>query len=177
MREHQHALGVAIRTGATSFIVVPGKRDATVSHAGQMEHAVRFYRQLMPLCEAANVTLLFEPVRHQGSTTPMFLSSLDEVIELCERLDHSHCRLLFDLYQQHQHTPDLESALVASSKWLGHVELGDSHGRKEPGTGEIDFSHICQLLQQFRYSGLLGLEHGTSLPGEQGEVGTSEFLS
>ncbi|QDU82071.1 Hydroxypyruvate isomerase [Polystyrenella longa] len=172
-RRHRQALGVAQRSGASSFIVVPGKRDATVHKSNQLEHAVRFYQEFAVECENAGVNLLLEPIRHCTASalmsTPMFLSSLEETINLCAQVNHPRCRLLFDVYQQHLQLDDFANGLRQAAPWIGHIELGDSHGRKEPGTGEIDFSNLFAALKSHRYDGLLGLEHGTSIPGEAGE--------
>lgn len=151
------------------MIVVPGKLDPTLSYEQQFHNAIHFYRQLANECDRAKVTLLFEPLHHGTMNSTMFVSSLAEAIDFCAAVDHPRCRLLFDVYQQHQQLDDLFAGLDAASPWIGHVELGDSHGRKEPGTGSIDFTRLCHQLRKLNYSGLLALEHGNSLPGERGE--------
>ncbi|MCA9038818.1 MAG: TIM barrel protein [Planctomycetaceae bacterium] len=167
---HHQALQIAYRSGASSFIVIPGKRDTTVPYRRQFSRAVEFYQRLTERCEQAQVTLLLEPVHHGSMNSPMFLSSHTEAIELCARVNHPHLRLLFDVYQQDQQLADLEAGLTEAAPWIGHVELGDSLGRKEPGTGSIDFPRLFSILRDHRYDGLLGMEHGTSLSGKAGEI-------
>jgi len=52
---------------------------------------------------------------------------------------------------------------------VGYVQLGDFPGRKEPGTGTIDFRSLLSAIADSGYVGLLGMEHGCAAPGAAGE--------
>jgi hydroxypyruvate isomerase len=52
---------------------------------------------------------------------------------------------------------------------IGYVQIGDNPGRKEPTTGEINYKSIFQHLYDKGYKGILGMEHGNSRPGKEGE--------
>ncbi|MEO1999582.1 MAG: hypothetical protein ABGZ17_30425, partial [Planctomycetaceae bacterium] len=52
---------------------------------------------------------------------------------------------------------------------VGYIQLADFPGRKEPGTGMIDFRGLLSSIIDSGYVGLLGMEHGCSVPGEPGE--------
>ena len=41
---------------------------------------------------------------------------------------------------------------------LGYVHVADVPGRHEPGTGEINYPHIAQVLRDVGYAGHVGLE-------------------
>jgi len=48
-------------------------------------------------------------------------------------------------------------------KGLVHmVEIGAVPGRKEPGSGELDYTAVFSLLRRLGYSGYIGMEHGTT---------------
>jgi hydroxypyruvate isomerase len=47
--------------------------------------------------------------------------------------------------------------------------VGDNPGRKEPTTGEINYRNIFKHLYEKGYNGIIGMEHGNSLPGKNGE--------
>ena len=47
--------------------------------------------------------------------------------------------------------------------------MGDNPGRKEPTTGEINYKNIFKHIYQKGYKGVLGMEHGNSMPGAKGE--------
>lgn len=53
---------------------------------------------------------------------------------------------------------------------IAYLQFGDTPGRKEPGTGEINYHHIVGWLRGRGYAGIIGMEHGNSLPGPAGEA-------
>jgi hydroxypyruvate isomerase len=52
---------------------------------------------------------------------------------------------------------------------VGYIQFGDNPGRKEPGTGEINYANIVRWLRARSYAGVIGMEHGNSLDGRAGE--------
>ena len=56
---------------------------------------------------------------------------------------------------------------------IGYFQIGDNPGRKEPGTGEVNyknvFKHIHERMQADKRDFVLGMEHGNSIPGVDGE--------
>jgi hydroxypyruvate isomerase len=77
--------------------------------------------------------------------------------------------VLVDVYQQAVAGEDLRRLLADVGDVLGHVQLGDFPGRKEPGTGELDFPRLLGTLDALGYRGALGMEHGGAIAGEAGE--------
>ena len=52
---------------------------------------------------------------------------------------------------------------------VGYIQFGDNPGRKEPGTGEINYANVVKWLRGRRYAGVIGMEHGNSVDGRAGE--------
>jgi hydroxypyruvate isomerase len=57
----------------------------------------------------------------------------------------------------------MEGNLVANLRehfaWIGHVQIADSPGRGEPGTGEICYPFVLGELERLGYAGYVGLEY------------------
>jgi len=53
---------------------------------------------------------------------------------------------------------------------IGYLQIGDNPGRDEPGTGEMNYKNIFKHIHRKGYSGILGMEHGKSINGKEGEV-------
>jgi hydroxypyruvate isomerase len=50
--------------------------------------------------------------------------------------------------------------------WIGLVQIGEVPGRKEPGTGEIDYAYIFRVLREANYKGYVDTEMGTTTTPE-----------
>jgi hydroxypyruvate isomerase len=57
---------------------------------------------------------------------------------------------------------------------IGYFQQGDNPGRKEPTTGEMNYRTIFRHIHGKGYAGVLGMEHGISKPGLEGEKGLLE---
>ena len=51
---------------------------------------------------------------------------------------------------------------------IGHIQIADSPDRHEPGTGEINYRNVFKAIYDKGYRGILGMEHGLSVPGKEG---------
>ena len=48
--------------------------------------------------------------------------------------------------------------------------FGDTPGRAEPTSGEINYPNVLQNLHDKGYRGFVGMEHGISKPGKEGAL-------
>ena len=42
---------------------------------------------------------------------------------------------------------------------IGHIQVADSPGRNQPGTGELRFPYIFEAIASSGYAGAIGLEY------------------
>ena len=63
---------------------------------------------------------------------------------------------------------------------IGYFQIGDNPGRKEPGTGEMNYrnilKHIHGKMQADKRDFIFGMEHGNALPGRGGREGADRRL-
>jgi hydroxypyruvate isomerase len=169
LRELRSAIETARRVGGRYLAVIPGKRVAGLAPERQMRHAAETLQSCADLCEKHDLTLLLEPIDLGVNSSRLFLRTAKQAAELCRAVGRPSCRLLVDVCQQATAGHDVATLLAQTHDVLGYVQLGDWPGRKEPGTGELDFAKLLALLDGIGYRGLLGLEHGKRLPGREGE--------
>ena len=66
-----------------------------------------------------------------------------------------------------------EGNLIASMErcWdeIAYIQIGDNPGRKEPGTGEINYANVFKWIHEKGFEGVCGMEHGNAEPGKLGE--------
>ena len=54
---------------------------------------------------------------------------------------------------------ELSSTLRAHLPRIGHMQLADTPGRNEPGTGEINYRYLFDLADALGYVGHIGCEY------------------
>ena len=57
---------------------------------------------------------------------------------------------------------------------IAYFQIGDNPGRKEPTTGEINYKNVFKYIHAKGYKGILGMEHGNSKKGKEGELAVIE---
>jgi hydroxypyruvate isomerase len=156
------------RTGAKWALVVPGRYDESLAWEYQTANVVENLRFCMDVCEEAGLIVVLEPLNprdHPG----LFLTRIPQACQIVRSVASPSCRILNDLYHQQITEGDLIPNIDAAGEDIAAYHIGDNPGRKEPGTGEINFRNVFKHLHQRGFAGVLGMEHGQSLPGKAGE--------
>jgi hydroxypyruvate isomerase len=129
--------------------------------------AARTLEKLALLGEQAGVMFCLEnlntAVDHPG--TPF--ARADDTLALVEAVDHPHLRLMLDLYHAQIGEGNLIELVRRSVPFIGEVQVADVPGRREPGTGEINYPAVAQALWEAGYRGTVGLEAFASGSSEQ----------
>jgi hydroxypyruvate isomerase len=156
------------RTGNKLALVVPGRFDESLAWEYQTANVVDNLHFCMEVCEPAGLTLVLEPLNpkdHPG----LFLTRMPQAYAICKAVASPGCKILDDLYHQQITEGNLIPNIDAAWGEIASFHVGDSPGRKEPGTGEINYRNIFKHLQAKGYPGVLCMEHGMSLKGKDGE--------
>jgi len=166
--EIRAAVPVAKRVNATWMTVVPGHLDLHLNMGYQTAHVVESLKQAAAILEPHGLVMVLEPLNfrdHPG----MFLSGSAQAYEICKAVGSPSCKILFDIYHQQIQEGNLIPNIEACWDEIGYFQIGDNPGRKEPTTGEINFANVFKYIAEKGYTGILGMEHGNSLPGAEGE--------
>jgi len=110
-----------------------------------------------------------EPLNPWRDHPGMFLSKIPQAYELCRAVDSPAVKILFDIYHQQVTEGNLIPNIDATWDEIGYFQIGDNPGRNEPTTGEVNYRNIFAHLKRKGYTGILGMEHGNSKPGREGE--------
>lgn len=175
VKEIRDSIAVAQSLDVKWISVVPGRRDPRLPLSRQTAHAVDTLSLCAELCEHAGVVMLLEPIDHGRQQPRLFLHSVRQAQQICRAVGSRACKILFDCYQQQlaaeRHSPRADMFSLIERSWsnIGYLQIGDNPGRKEPGTGCIDYGRILRFIEGRGFDGLIGMEHGNSLPGREGE--------
>jgi hydroxypyruvate isomerase len=89
---------------------------------------------------------------------------------LCQAVDSPSCKILFDIYHQQIQEGNLIPNMEMAWDDIAYFQVGDNPGRKEPGTGEINYQNVFRHIYQKGFRGVVGMEHGNSVNGKDGEL-------
>jgi hydroxypyruvate isomerase len=112
------------------------------------------------------VRVLLEAVNTRDRPGYLVASS-DAALEIIDRAGHANLGLQYDLYHMQVMEGDLTRTLQRLHARIGHIQFADHPGRHEPGTGEIDFAHLFEVIDALGYDGFVGAEYLPSRPTEQ----------
>jgi hydroxypyruvate isomerase len=93
----------------------------------------------------------------------------DQTYALCKAVNRPSCKYLFDMYHMQRNCGNIISDIDAAWEVIGYFQIGDNPGRKEPGTGEMNYKNIFKHLYNKGYKGVMGMEHGMAGKGKEGE--------
>jgi len=163
------AVEVAKRVGATWATVVPGAFDPGLEPDYQTANVIETLKGCAGICEPSGLVMVLEPLNPWRDHPGLFLTKIPQAYLICRAVGSPSCKILFDLYHQQVTEGNLIPNIERAWEEIGYFQIGDNPGRNEPTTGEIHYRNIFRHLHAKGYAGVLGMEHGNSRPGKEGE--------
>lgn len=90
---------------------------------------------------------------------PYLLHTTEEAAKFVESVGRENVRLQYDVYHMQRMEGNLVETLRRHIGEIAHVQVADSPGRGEPGTGEIHYRYVFGVLEELGYDGYVGLEY------------------
>ncbi|HZW65785.1 MAG TPA: TIM barrel protein, partial [Hanamia sp.] len=158
---------VSKRINGKLTTVVPGDFERRLPIGIQTGNVIEALRRGAEILEPYNIVMVLEAL---SDTPNLFLRTSDQTYEICKAVNSPSCKILYDIYHMQRNEGDLINHIDYAYDEIGYFQIGDNPGRKEPTTGEINYKNIFKHLYNKGYRGILGMEHGNSLPGKEGEM-------
>ncbi|WP_242395339.1 hydroxypyruvate isomerase [Anaeromyxobacter oryzisoli] len=108
--------------------------------------------------QARDVTLLVEVINPRD-VPGYYLGTSRQAFALMDEIAAPNVRFQADLYHLQIVEGDLSHTLEMRRDRLGHVQIADTPGRHEPGTGEINYPFLFGHLDRIGYAGWVGCEY------------------
>jgi hydroxypyruvate isomerase len=163
----RNTVEVAKRVNAKWVTVVPGDYVRDIPIGIQTANVVEALRRGAEILEPHNIIMVLEPL---SDTPDLFLQNSDQTYLICKSVNSPSCKLLFDMYHMQRNEGNLISNLDRTWDEIAYLQIGDNPGRNEPTTGEVNYRNVFKHIFNKGYKGVLGMEHGNSIKGKEGEV-------
>jgi hydroxypyruvate isomerase len=163
-REEEFRAGVARAVTYATALGTPrvnclvGKTPTGVPAEAVHRTLVANVRHAAEVLGAAGITLLVEAVNDKD--IPGFhLTRTAQVLALLDEVGHSNVQVQYDVYHAQRMEGELAATLQRHLPRIAHVQVADTPGRHEPGTGEINFDFLFAHLDAIGYTGHVGCEY------------------
>lgn len=161
---------IARHLGAPVIIAQAGDNRRTATRRDQHASLVAVLKQAGDVLAGTGVVLALEPLNDKVDHPGYYLTSTVEGLDIVDEVGRSEIRLLYDIYHSAMMDERTEDVLAGRVDRIVHVHLADTHGRHEPGSGDMDWRHRVDWLEANGYHGFVGLEYRPT-------AGTRESLS
>jgi hydroxypyruvate isomerase len=159
--EHARQLGCP-RIVLGSGVGFPGQKRTQ-----NLARLVEVFSQAVERTKDSGVKLVLEPVNtrvdHPGALTDR---TADAVI-VARGVGSDSFGILYDMYHSITEGEDPATELANAAGLIDYVQIADSPGRGEPGSGAVDWAAQLAVLRTSGYAGPIGLEYFPTVPSEE----------
>ena len=149
---------------------VLGVSDMRLPWDFQTANAIDLLKRIADIYEPHGLVMVMESMNHRVDHANMFLHTIPQAYALAKAVGRPPIKVLFDFY----HVQVQEGSLLATLDYawdeIAYIQVGDTPGRKEPTSGEINYPNVLKHLYNKGYRGFVGMEHGLSRPGKEGAM-------
>ncbi|MHC4132404.1 MAG: hydroxypyruvate isomerase family protein [Planctomycetota bacterium] len=169
VKQMKQAVEIAKRVNAKWCTVLLDDYDNSLEWDYQTANAIENLKRCAEVCEPSGLVMVLEPLNPWSNHPGLFLTKIPQGYQICRAVNSPSCKLLDDLYHQQITEGNLIPNMDMAWDEIGYFQTGDNPGRNEPTTGEINYLNIFKHIHDKGFKGVIGMEHGNSKPGKEGE--------
>ena len=170
LKQIKDSVAVAKRVNAKWMTVVPGTVDLKLREGYQTANVIESLKQASAILEPEGIIMVLEPLNWYRNHAGLFLRESPQAYAICKAVNSPSCKILFDIYHQQIQEGNLIPNIDKCWEEIAYFQIGDNPGRKEPTTGEINYTNIFKYIHSRGFDGILGMEHGNSRSNKAGEL-------
>lgn len=163
----KRSVEAAKRCNAKWLTVVPGFYERKLPYGNQFANVIDAMRAGAEVFEPHGLVMVLETL---SDTPELFLQQTHETYAVCKAVNSPSCKILYDIYHMQKTEGQLMVNMDRCWDEIAYIQIGDNPGRKEPTTGEINYKNLFKHIYEKGYKGVMGMEHGNSKPGKEGEM-------
>ena len=164
------ALELAERLGTTRLNALVGLERSPGERESQLRLAAENVAWAADQAAQVSAEVLIEAV-NTFENGPYLLSTTRQAAAFIERVDRPNVRLQYDAYHMQRMEGNLVATITEFAPRIAHIQVADSPGRGEPGTGEINYPFVLDAIESLGYDGWIGLEYNPTTASTEESFG------
>ncbi len=134
--------------------IPPRDADSAAVHAT----LVRNLRHAAGQLGDAGIRLLLEPCNTRD-IPGFYVNRSRQALAIIDEVGSGNLFLQYDIYHMQIMEGDLAPTIERELRHIRHLQLADTPGRHEPGTGEINYAFLLEFIDAIGYDGWIGCEY------------------
>lgn len=173
--EFQAAVGKAIEYAKAlkcpRLHVMAGLKPAGVAEDKQRATYVANLKFAAAETAKAGIMLVIEAINVRDMPG-FYLNYSKQAFDIMAEVGAPNLKFQYDIYHMQRMEGELANTIKANIAAIGHMQLADTPGRHEPGTGEINYPFLFKAIDEAGYDGWIGCEY---VPAAATEAGLGWF--
>jgi hydroxypyruvate isomerase len=145
--------------GAPRIVLGSGVGFPGAKRAQNLERLAEVFTVAVERTRGSGVRLILEPVNTRVDHPGALLDRTADAVAVARAVNSGSFGILYDLYHSVTEGEDPAAELAAARDLVDYVQIADSPGRGQPGSGAIDWPTSLAVLRTAGYAGPLGLEY------------------
>ena len=158
VKEIEASCGIAKKLDCKRMTVVGGNDQKGMTQDEMHAQIIAGLKLAAPIAEREKIMLILEPMNIRVDHKGHCLYGSPDAVRICREVDSTHVKINWDLYHMQISEGDLCGRLAEGFDQVGYLQLADHPGRREPGTGEINYARVLRQAHELGYRGLVGVE-------------------
>lgn len=153
----------AERLGAKRLNLLAGCPGPAIEPARARATLVENFRRAARAVRDLGAMVLLEPISLHD-VPGFFVSRVTDALAILDDVGEPNVGLQYDFYHVARMGDPLLPTFEAALPRIGHVQFSDAPGRREPGSGAIDFAAVFEAVDRSPYAGWTGAEYFPNRP-------------
>jgi hydroxypyruvate isomerase len=168
LRDVRRAVDIHNVIGNECATVTSGLGVKHLTFEQQTKNVIDVLKRAGDIVAQTKMILVLEPLNIRVDHAGYFVVFSEHAWQIMKAVNHPKVKILFDIYHQQISEGNIINHIYKYWDEIAYFQVGDVPGRKEPGTGEVNWRNVFKAIYEKGYKGILGMEHGLSVPGEAG---------
>ena len=177
VEQFKERVALAKQLNCKHLVGLSGNTRGDASYEQQMEYVIQCVKRLAPIAEQNDVCLVMEALNPLVDHKGYFMTRTDQTMEILKAVNSPNVKMLFDIYHQQITEGNVIRKIKDNIDRIGHFHVADDPGRKEPGTGELNYKNIFKAISDAGYKHFVALECGHTKNYEETLKATLDCLN